>query len=128
MLIYREIRGDLPEELSSLLWLRYRDNFLLLNDMDCQMVTLGDWTTALRCAFEKLSWIILEQQGQSITFLECQHDSPTGPNPITLPDCLGQPVEGSAPPQWQKLLDSTAPNALCMLPQGNLGSHGSPRW
>ena len=47
--------------------------------------------------------------------MECELSSPFGPNPLSLPRYAEQPVHGSLPPQWKKMLDTTALNTQCML-------------
>ena len=117
VLIYRELRGDLPEMLKDLLWLRYRDNFLILHKPDSAGFSVDKWTERVQESFAKMTdmEITIEQQGQKMTFLECELSSPSGPAPLSLPRYADQPVQGSSPPQCRKMLDPTAPNAQCML-------------
>jgi hypothetical protein len=117
VLIYRELRGDLPAELNDLMWLRYRDNFLILHQPTTHDFSLDLWTTTVQQGFATMTdmEITIEQQGQQLTFLECELNSPCGPIPLSLPNYAEQPMQGSSPPRWKKMLDATAPNAQCML-------------
>ena len=117
VLIYRELRGDLPEELQKLMWLRYRDNFLILHKPMDNDFCVDLWTTKIQQGFAKMTDmdITIEQQSQKLTFLECELGSPGGPTPLSLPNYAEQPMQGSSPPQWKKMLNATAPNAQSML-------------
>ena len=117
VLVYRELRGDLPEVLQNLMWLRYSDNFLILHRSDTAKFSLEQWSKKVQNGFAKMTHmeITIEQQGQQLTFLECEPSSPSGPNPLSLPRYAEQPMQGFSPPQWKKMLDATAPNAQCML-------------
>ena len=117
VLIYRELRGDLLEELNHLMWLRYRDNFLFLHQPMGVHFCMDLLTAKIQPGFAKMSdmEIPIEHQGQHLTFVECELCSPSGPNPLSLPNYADQPMQGSSPPQWKKMLDVSAPNAQCML-------------
>ena len=117
VLIYRELRGDLPEELKQLMWQRYRDSFLILPKPMDENFCVDLWTTKIQQGFAKMTdmEITIEQQGQKLTFLECELDPRGGPTPLSLPDYAEQPMQGSSPPQWKKMLRATAPNAQSML-------------
>ena len=47
VLIHRELRGDLAEELHELMWLRYRDNFLILHKPMDNDFCVDLWTTKI---------------------------------------------------------------------------------
>ena len=55
VLIYRELRGDLPEMLKDLLWLRYRDNFLILHRPDSAGFSVDKWTAQVQESFAKMT-------------------------------------------------------------------------
>ena len=78
VLIYRELRGDLPAELNDLMWLRYRDNFLVLHQPTTHDFSLDLWTMTVQQGFATMTdmEITIEQQGQQLTFLECELNSP----------------------------------------------------
>ena len=117
VLIYRELRGDLPEMLKDLRWLRYRDNFLILHRPDSAGFSVDKWTTQVQERFAKMAdmEITIEQQGQKLTLLECELSSPSGSTPLSLPKYADQQVQGLSPPQCRKMLDPTATNTQCML-------------
>ena len=89
VLIYKELRGDLLEELKNLMWLRYRDNFLILHQPDTVNFSMDQWTTRVRQGFAKMTHmeITTEQQGLQLTSLECELCSPCGPHPVLAQVC-----------------------------------------
>ena len=124
VLIHRELRGDLHEELNHLMWLCYRDNFLILHQPTEVDFSLDLSTTKIHQGFARMTnmEITIEQQGQRLCFLECELCSPYGPNPLSLPNYAEQPMQGSSPPQWKKMPDALyrTPNACC--------NHGFCQW
>ena len=117
VLIYRQLRGDLPEMLKDLRWLRYRDNFFILHRPDSACFSVDKWTTQIQEGFAKMTDMetTIDQQGQKLTLLVCELSSQSGSTPLSLPKYADQPVQGSSPPQRRKMLDPTATNTQFML-------------
>ena len=102
MLIFRECTQALPSILENTLWVRYRDNFLVvlaLSEAEDKNVHVD----GMFDAFKLLTGmeVTLEQVADEIEFLDCTLRNPLG-------DC---PISGSAVQRVQVHTNSGAKNA-----------------
>ena len=115
VLIFRECTQALPSILENTLWVRYRDNFLVLlalSDAEDKNVHLD----GMFDAFKLLTGmeVTLEQVAQEIEFLDCTLRNPLGDCPISVRNLLSRESK-STPAQVRKMLSPMAPNAKTAL-------------